>query len=120
MTPVVEELSNQPGVIAAGEYSYRGDRFSYKGDINDEMARMASIMCRATTMSEHMQVAMLEKFCPNCGSSPPQGWVVRGPGFTVCNMANVFAFLRNDQGSLNAVMALMRKRLAGAVSTELI
>lgn len=119
MTPVVEELNNQPGVIAAGEYSYRGDRFSYKGDINDEMARMASIMCRATTMSEHMQVAMLEQFCPNCGSTPPQGWIVRGPGFTVCNMANVFAFLHNDASSLNDIMALMRKRL-GNVSAELI
>ena len=60
------ELINQPGVIAAGEYSYRGDRFSYKGEMNDDMAKMAAIMCRATTMSEHMQVNMLESFCPNC------------------------------------------------------
>jgi roadblock/LC7 domain-containing protein len=108
------ELINQPGVIAAGEYSYRGDRFSFKGQLNDDMARMASIMCRATTMSEHMQVGMLEQFCPNCGCSPPQGWIVRGPGFTVCNVANVFAFLHNGESSLNQIMALMRKRLAGA------
>jgi roadblock/LC7 domain-containing protein len=108
------ELANQPGVIAAGEYSYRGDRFSYKGEMNDDMARMAAIMCRATTMSEHMQVAMLEEHCPDCGSSPPQGWIVKGPVFTVCNVANVFAFLQNDTASLNDVMALMRKRLADA------
>ena len=108
------ELINQPGVIAAGEYSYRGDRFSFKGQLNDDMARMASIMCRATTMSEHMQVGMLEQFCPNCGSTPPQGWIVRGPGFTVCNVANVFAFLQNGESSLNQIMALMRKRLADA------
>lgn len=108
------ELANQPGVIAAGEYSYRGDRFSFKGQINDEMARMASIMCRATTMSEHMQVGMLEQFCPNCGSTPPQGWIVRGPNFTVCNVANVFAFLDNNAASLNDIMALMRKRLSDA------
>lgn len=108
------ELVNQPGVIAAGEYSYRGDRFSYKGEMNDEMARMAAIMCRATTMSEHMQVAMLEEHCPNCGSSPPQGWIVKGPVFTVCNVANVFAFLQNDTASLNDIMALMQKRLADA------
>ena len=47
-----------------GEYSYRGDRFTFKGQISDEMARMAAIMCRATTMSEHMQVGMLEQYCP--------------------------------------------------------
>jgi len=106
------DLMNQPGVIAAGEYSYRGDRFSYKGEIDDEMARMASIMCRATTMSEHMQVGMLEQFCPGCGSSPPHGWIVRGPMFTVCNVANVFAFLHNQTASLNDIMALTHKRLA--------
>lgn len=111
---VAAELANMPGVVAAGEYSYRGDRFSYKGSINSEMARMASIMCRATTMSEHMQVGMLEQYCPDCGSSPPQGWIVRGPGFTVCNVANVFCFLDNEKASLNEVVALMRKRLAGA------
>lgn len=108
------ELIGQPGVIAAGEYSYRGDRFTYRGEINDEMARMAAIMCRATTMSEHMQVGMLEQFCPDCGGGPPQGWIVRGPAFTVCNVANVFAFLENDKASLNSVMALMRERLSDA------
>ena len=108
------ELVDRPGVFAAGEYSYRGDRFNYRGEISDEMARMASIMCRATSMSEHMQVGMLEQFCPDCGSSPPQGWIVRGPVFTVCNVANVFAFLHNAQASLNDIMSLMRARLADA------
>ncbi|MCB1803279.1 MAG: DUF2173 family protein [Gammaproteobacteria bacterium] len=111
---VAAELANQPGVIAAGEYSYRGDRFSYKGQINDEMARMAAIMCRATTMSEHMQVNMLEEHCPDCGSSPPQGWIVRGPAFSVCNVANVFCFIDNQKASMNGILALMRKRLADA------
>lgn len=111
---LLAELLNQPGVIAAGEYSYRGDRFSYKGEINDDMARMAAIMCRATSMSEHMQVGMLEQFCPECGGSPPKGWIVRGPMFTVCNVANVFAFLNNQAASLNSIMALLQKRLADA------
>ncbi len=111
---VTAELANLPGVIAAGDYSYRGDRFSYKGDLSDEMARMAAIMCRATTMSEHMQVDMLEEHCSECGGSPPQGWIVRGPAFTVCNVANVFCFLDNRQASLNAVVGLMQKRLADA------
>jgi len=116
---VTAELANMPGVIAAGEYSYRGDRFSYKGQINDDMARMAAIMCRSTTVSEHMQVGMLEAFCPGCGSTPPLGWIVRGPGFTVCNIANVFCFIQNDEASLNDVMALMRSRLAD-VGNELV
>ena len=111
---VAAELANEPGVIAAGEYSYRGDRFSYKGDLSDEMARMAAIMCRATTMSEHMQVDMLEEHCPKCGVSPPEGWIVHGPAFSVCNIANVFCFIDNSNASINHIVALMRKRLAGA------
>lgn len=111
---VAAELANMPGVIAAGEYSYRGDRFSHKGQMSDEMARMAAIMCRATTMSEHMQVGLLEQSFPGCGSSPPQGWIVRGPQFTVCNIANVFCFIDNQEASLNTVVAVMQKRLAGA------
>lgn len=111
---VEAELASEPGVIAAGQYSYRGDRFSYKGEITDEMARMASIMCRATTMSEHMQVDMLEEHRPGCGVSPPEGWIVHGPVFSVCNVANVFCFVDNNAGSVNHIVALMRKRLAGA------
>ena len=114
---VAAELANLPGVVAAGEYSYRGDRFSYKGQLNDDMAKMASIMCRATTMSEHMQMGRLRSFCPDCASEPPKGWIVRGPGFTVCNVANVFCFLDNSAASLNEVMALMMARLADADTT---
>ena len=108
---VLLELSGQPGFIAAGEYSYRGDRFSFKGQLTDDMAKMASIMCRATTMSEHMQCGMLESFCPECGVMPPRGWIVRGPSFTVCNMANVFCFLDNSKSSVNDVLAVMKRYL---------
>lgn len=111
---VVAELAEMPGVIAAGEYSYRGDRYNYRGDLDKDMARMASIMCRATTMSEHMQVGMLESHCPGCGGGPPHGWIVRGPGFSVCNIANVFCFIDNERAALNDVIGLMRDRLADA------
>ena len=111
---MLTDLSEQSGVIAVGEYSYRGDRFSVKGQLSDDMARMASIMCRATTMSEHMQAGILASFCPDCGFAPPRGWIVRGPHFTVCNVANVFCFIDNTSSSLNAVIAIMRKHLDDA------
>ncbi len=119
MSLIVNELVGLPGVIAAGEYSYRGDRFAHKGQLNDEMARMASIMCRATSLSQHMQVGILESFCPDCGLAPARGWVVHGPDFSVCNVANVFCFLDNRGARLNEVVELMKKRLADA-DTDLI
>lgn len=111
---ILAELAALPGVTAVGEYSYRGDRYSFKGNLNDEQARMASIMCRATTMSVHMQAEILGAFCEDCGIVPGKGWIVRGPTFSVCVYANVFCFLDNQAASLNQVMSIMRKKLADA------
>lgn len=111
---ILAELAALPGVIAVGEYSYRGDRFSYKGHLDEEQARMASIMCRATTMSVHMQAEILGAFCDDCGIVPGKGWVVRGPKYSVCVYANVFCFLDNGAMSLNKVVAVMREKLADA------
>lgn len=75
---------------------------------------MASIMCRATTMSVHMQAEIVGSFS-DCGLTPARGWVVSGPRYTVCAIANVFCFLDRDSASLTEVLELMRERLADAV-----
>jgi len=111
---LIDQLATMPGVFAAGEYSYRGDRFSYKGHISEEQARMASIMCRATSMGVHMQADIMAGSYPACGVAPASGWIVRGPQFTVCVMANVFCFMENSQASLNTVMGKLREQLADA------
>jgi roadblock/LC7 domain-containing protein len=110
---IIAELAMTPGVIAAGEYSYRGDRFSYEGNLDEEKARMASIMCRATTMAVHMQIDMLKSLNADCGSAPARGWVVKGEKFTVCAIANVFCFVDNASSSLNEIMEIMRDNIAG-------
>lgn len=109
---VYADLAAMPGVIAAGEYAYRGDRYNYKGQLSDEMARMASIMCRATTMGTHMQAEILCANSENCPFDPAHGWAVRGPQFTVCVVANVFCFMHNEAGVLNRIMRHMQAKLA--------
>jgi len=116
---ILAELEVMPGVICAGEYSYRGDRFTYKGQMDDEQARQASIMCRATTMSVFMQTGMLDTFCKDSGWAPNKGWVVKGPQFTVCVIANVFCFINEKEGSLNHILGHMRESLSD-VSNELV
>ena len=111
---VVSELMGLPGVIAAGEYSYRGDRYSYEGELTEEMARMASIMCRATTMGVHMEGGILGDYCENCGMVPTKGWAVKGPKFAVCVMANVFCFLDAASGSLNDALRTLQTNLKDA------
>ena len=104
---IIDELAGIPGVIAAGEYSYRGDRFSYQGHLDEEKARMASIMCRASTMAVHMQTDMMKSLSADCGCAPARGWAVRGAGFSVCVIANIFCFIDNNTASLNEVMNYM-------------
>ncbi|MDX1656439.1 MAG: DUF2173 family protein [Candidatus Competibacteraceae bacterium] len=109
---MIAELLAKPGVVVAGEYAYRGDRFSYRGELSERNARMASIMCRATTMGTTMEGEMLGEFCPDCGILPVRGWVMRGSGYTICVVANVFCLLDNRQGSLNQILGFMRQALA--------
>lgn len=108
---IVPELAAMDGVIAAGEYSYRGDRFTCEGQMTDEMARMASIMCRATTMAVHMQMDMVKNLGYDCGCAPARGWVVNGDQFSVCVIANHFCFIQNNHASLNTVVSYMRENV---------
>jgi roadblock/LC7 domain-containing protein len=109
---VVSQLAAKPGVIAAGEYSYRGDRFSFQGQLDEEKARMASIMCRATTMAVHMQIDMMKFLQADCGCAPSRGWVVRGDKFSVCVIANVFCFFENAAKVNNEIIQFMIENVA--------
>lgn len=108
---IISELMSLPGVIAAGEYAYRGDRYSYEGQISDEMARMASVMCRATSLGVHMESNILDSLCGKCGLSPSRGWSVSGPKYTVCVMSHYFCFLDNQHARLNDTIRLMFEEL---------
>ena len=109
---IISQLMAVPGVIAAGEYSFRGDRYTYEGHLTPETARMASILCRANTLSVNMQVDMFDSLVPENGFLPAQGWIVRGRAISVCVTGNIFCFIQNKQGLLNNVMALLRANLA--------
>jgi roadblock/LC7 domain-containing protein len=108
---IISELALTPGVIVAGEYSYRGDRFTYEGHLDQDMARMASIMCRATTMGVHMQTEIMASFAEHCGCSPARGWVVKGAKYSVCVVANVFCFIDNASAALTEVVRLMSQNI---------
>lgn len=116
---IVKQLMAIPGVIAAGEFAYRGDRFSYEGALTAEFARMASILCRSNTMSVNMQSEIFDSFAENCGFRPAQGWIVRGAQATVCNIGNYFAFIENRPELLNDVMTIMRAKV-GDIGDDLL
>jgi len=116
---ILKQLMAILGVIAAGEYAYRGDRFSYQGALTDEFARMASILCRANTLAVNMQSEILESFADGCGCRPTQGWIVRGEKLTICAVGNYFSFIENHDELLNDVMTIMRAKV-GDVESDLL
>lgn len=117
---IISQLMKIPGVMAAGEYAYRGDRYSYEGNLPDEYARMASILCRANTLSVNMQSEMLSSFAQNCGCRPVQGWIVRGKNVSVCVVGNYFCLADNRQGLLNDVMTIMRAKVGDIHESPLV
>ena len=109
---VVADLMGKPGVIAAGEYTYKQELSYYEGKISPEQANMLAILCYSTTKGVAMEGGMLANFNPQGGIQPPRGWVMSGPERTLCVVANVFCLIDNQAGSLNKILSFMRQALA--------
>jgi len=116
---IVKQLMAISGVIAAGEFAYRGDRFSHEGALTDEFARMASILCRANTLNVNMQAEIFDSFSENCGCRPVQGWITHGKLVTVCVVSNYFCFIENRPELLNDVITIMRAKV-GDIEDDLL
>lgn len=109
---VVADLMGKPGVIAAGEYTYKQELSYYEGKLSAEQANMLAIMCYSTTKGVAMEGDMLVNLNPQGGIQPLRGWVMRGPERTLCVMANVFCLIDNQTASLNQILSFMRQALA--------
>ena len=113
---IVKQLMAIPGVIAAGEFAYRGDRFSHEGALTNEFARMASILCRANTLNVNMQSEIFDSFSENCGCRPVQGWITHGSMSTVCVVSNYFCNRLSRENRIAS--ALSRAMLTNAASNS--
>jgi roadblock/LC7 domain-containing protein len=111
---IVDELLTTPGVIAAGTYSYKAEMSSFEGALSAEHARMLAVMCHASTKNMAMEAQMLADRSPRLGLKQARGWALRGRNYTLCAMADVFCMLKNEPGSFNKIMALLRQQLADA------
>jgi len=118
---LLSELLDLPGVVAAGNFAYRGDQYAYVGQISDAEARALTILCRSNLESIRMQGNMLQMLTTvcrpgagECGLQAGKGWLSRGPERSVCVISNTFCILDNAEASVNAVLHLMLNRLADA------
>lgn len=109
---IVTDLLIRPGVIAAGEYTYKQELSYYNGNITLEQARLLAIMCYSTTKELVMEGDMVAILNPREERRPPRAWVLRGPQRTLCVVANVFCLFDNSKGSFNKIFGFMRQALA--------
>ena len=109
----INHLASLSGVLAAGEFYYHGEGYSYVGLLEPEQARMAAIMCRANTNAMAMQADLVQNYAEDTVSPSPRGWLVTSQHFSVCVVGTLFCFIDNASGSLNKVMHEL-ERLAPA------
>ena len=104
----INQLAALDGVLAAGEFSYHGEGFSYAGLLEPEQARMAAIMCRANSESVIMQADMIDSYAEQAVAPSPRGWMVTSEHFSVCVVGRLFCFVDNATGSLNDIMQALQ------------
>ncbi len=109
---LITELLSYPHVIAAGEYTYRGDRFSYRGHLTESQARLLSIVGRATTMSTYMMADGVAVFTPPMKLHPVRGWVLKGPEHTLCVVANTFCLCESDDETWPLIVSHLQRASA--------
>lgn len=105
----IDHLASLTGVLAAGEFSYYGESFSYSGLLEPEQARTAAIMCRTNTEAIRRQIDLISNYADNKPPSQPRGWVSTSELFSVCVVGTLFCFIDNATSSLNEVMQAMEK-----------
>lgn len=98
----LDQLLRIKGVWAAGEFSQDGKLLAYKGNISEEEAAMAAMMCAANTMMAEMQT---QGYTAMSGKewTPLAGFALTGPKHSVCVGKGVGVFVNNDEVSFNEV-----------------
>ncbi|MDA8382718.1 MAG: DUF2173 family protein [Betaproteobacteria bacterium] len=108
---ILSKLMEAPGVVAVGEFSYKGEILRHKGNLSASQARLVATLCLANTRSANTQAEIYCAFDPVCGVKAVPGWMVRGVHYTVVTIGPYFAFLDHNQaGTLNQVANLLRHR----------
>lgn len=119
---LVSHLMELPGVIAAGDFAYRGGHYyHHEGDLSENETRLVATLCRANTAAVRMEGDMMSMFSTvcepgveGCGFEPFDGWVVHGVSKSICVMSNVYCVLDNQRASISQVLRTLRERLGQA------
>ncbi len=104
----LETLMKIKGAVAAGEFKENGELVSYKGQMPEDVARMAAMMCAANTLMAKMQS---EGFSKMTGMkwSPLVGWAVAAGDYAVCVEGNYGVFVQLSNADFNEAFKVLHE-----------
>ncbi len=105
---LIAQLMSRTGVVAAGHYALRGDRYQCKGPLSGEQGRLLALICRTTSSGVGSQ-SQLAATTGDGGQhlAPLRGWILRGPGAALCVVDDHFCWVRHGHG-LDDVVAVLK------------
>lgn len=98
----LETLFVLPGVIAALRFQDDGTLAQAAGHLDLVDPNMAAELCFANTRIMHQNSDILMTLS-NREGWPPRGWMAMGEDLSICAVAEVACFVRNNEVSFNQV-----------------
>jgi roadblock/LC7 domain-containing protein len=98
----LQTLSVLKGVIAALRFYDDGTLAEAAGHLDQLDARLAAELCHANGRIMHHGSDVLMTLSGTAGW-PPRGWMMAGDELSVCGVAEVACFVRNNEVSFNEV-----------------
>jgi len=105
----LDELMQIEGVWAAGEFTDDGKLVAYKGNLSEEHADMAAMMCAANKLMGNMQAKGWRAYTGQEGFYPVVGFAVAGGKYAACIMGNVGVFVELDKADFDKIFQTLSK-----------
>jgi roadblock/LC7 domain-containing protein len=98
----LESLMNLPGAVAVGEFTPDGKLVRFKGQMSQEAAEMAAMMCGAVSDQFAKQA---KDFSAKTGMkwNPFKGFAVSAGDYTVCAAGNTGIFVETAKADFNKI-----------------
>ena len=101
---MIKRLLALDGVVAIAQFRDDGAFVEGYGMMEDQQLHSLAHFAHDYKRLVQGNADQLSMFTQINGWTPPQGWIVRGQGMSVCSVANLVCLVQNQEGSLTEVM----------------
>lgn len=101
---MIKRLLAVDGVVAVVLFRDNGDYLEGYGMIGEEQMRGLGSFAHDYKRLVQSSADQLSMFTQISAWTPPQGWIVRAPEYTVCSVGNLVCLAQNNETDLSEVM----------------